>query len=171
MSIHQNHESSRAGESHPHALTDPDGNVSAHPALIVQPPPDAVSASVQRAQGRGGQSAESSAPSAGDAASDGLNGFALSKQFLPSLVDHLIKPDNVAPSLQPHYRAFYYGLLRPCAPPSVLSLLWVGHLSFSLRIGARGSHVPHKSLNPGHAAFMPDAVWAVSRFSPRLIPG
>jgi hypothetical protein len=48
----------------------PRRTVSAHPALIVQPPPDAASASVQRAQGRGGQSAESSAPSAGDAASD-----------------------------------------------------------------------------------------------------
>ena len=34
-----------------------------------------------------------------------------------------------------------------------------------------GSHVPHKSLNQGHAAFMPDAIWAVSRVSPRLLPG
>jgi hypothetical protein len=59
----------------------------------------------------------------------------------------------------------------PRCPALVLSLLWVGHLSFSLRIGATGSHLPHKSLNQGHAAFMPDAVWAVSRFSPRLIPG
>jgi len=24
-----------------------------------------------------------------------------------------------------------------------------------------GSHVPHKSLNQGHAAFVPDAAWAV----------
>src|SRR5918992_322362 len=61
-------ESSRAGESHPHALTDPDMNVAAHPALIVQPPPDAASASAQRAPGYGGQSAGSSARSAGDAA-------------------------------------------------------------------------------------------------------
>jgi len=30
-------ESSRPGESHPQALTDPDVNVSAHPALTVQP--------------------------------------------------------------------------------------------------------------------------------------
>jgi hypothetical protein len=33
-----NDESSRAGEFHPGTLTDPDVNVSAHPALIVQPP-------------------------------------------------------------------------------------------------------------------------------------
>ncbi len=34
----QNHESSSPGESHPQALTEPDVNVSVHPALIVQPP-------------------------------------------------------------------------------------------------------------------------------------
>jgi hypothetical protein len=62
------YKSSRAGESHPHALTDPDMNVAAHPALIVQPPPDAASASARRAPGRGGQPAGSSARSAGDAA-------------------------------------------------------------------------------------------------------
>src|SRR5918999_3944612 len=67
-SITNYYESSRAGESHPHALTDPDMNVAAHPALIVQPPPDAASASAQRAPGHGGQSAGSSARSAGDAA-------------------------------------------------------------------------------------------------------
>jgi hypothetical protein len=30
-------ESSSAGEFHPHALTEPDVNLSIHPALIVQP--------------------------------------------------------------------------------------------------------------------------------------
>ena len=30
-------ESSSAGESHPHALTDPDVNLSAHPAPLIQP--------------------------------------------------------------------------------------------------------------------------------------
>ena len=35
--LHQNDESSSAGESHPHALTEPDVNLSAHPAPIVQP--------------------------------------------------------------------------------------------------------------------------------------
>lgn len=32
-----NHKSSSPGEFHPQALTEPDGNLSAHPALIVQP--------------------------------------------------------------------------------------------------------------------------------------
>src|SRR5512136_292541 len=40
---------------------------------------------------------------------------------------------------------------------SVLSLLWVLHLSFSLIIGTTGSRVPHKSLTQVHATFMPDA--------------
>ena len=43
-------------------------------------------------------------------------------------------------------------------------------LGFSLRIGTTGSHVPHRSLNQGHAAFMPDASWAASRFLPTRIP-
>ncbi len=34
------HESSRAGESHPHPLTEPDVNVSTHPALTIQPSPE-----------------------------------------------------------------------------------------------------------------------------------
>src|ERR1039458_8602282 len=47
--------SSRPGEFHPQALTDPDMNVSAHPALIVQPPLDAAIASEQRARDRARQ--------------------------------------------------------------------------------------------------------------------
>ena len=43
--------SSSAGESHPHALTEPDVSLSAHPALIVQPLVEAWS-NVQRAAGR-----------------------------------------------------------------------------------------------------------------------
>ena len=60
--------SSRPGESHPQALTEPDMNVSAHPALTVQPLLDATSASGQRAPGRRPRWPVSGAPSAGDAA-------------------------------------------------------------------------------------------------------
>ena len=56
----------------------------------------------------------------------------------------------------------------PLCPASVLWSSWGFHLDVSLRIGATGSHVPHKSLNQGHAAFMPDAVWAVGRYLPDL---
>ena len=51
-------------------------------------------------------------------------------------------------------------------------------LGFSLYIGATGSCVPYRSLSQGHAAFMPDAGWAISRRSPNpcsrepgMIPG
>ena len=47
----QSARSSSAGESHPHALTEPDVSLSAHPALIVQPLVEAWS-NVQRAAGR-----------------------------------------------------------------------------------------------------------------------
>ena len=50
--LKDNDQSSRPGESHPQALTEPDMNVSAHPALTVQPLLDATSASGQRAPGR-----------------------------------------------------------------------------------------------------------------------
>ena len=58
-------------------------------------------------------------------------------------VDLSIKPDSVAPSLQRHCSTFIT-TTRNSAPV--------------LRIGATGSHVPHKSLKQVHAAFMPDAV-------------
>src|SRR6266542_1865259 len=54
----------------------------------------------------------------------------------------------------------------PLGPALVLSRSWGRHLRFSLAIGATGSHVPHTSLDHGHAAFMPDAAWAVSRSLP-----
>jgi hypothetical protein len=58
-------------------------------------------------------------------------------------------------------------LIRDDPPPclaSVLSRSWVFHLRFSLNIETTGSHVPSKSLNQGHAIFMPDAAQTVSRF-------
>src|SRR5579863_6236221 len=37
VGIHQDHQSSSAGDSHPHALTEPDVTVARHPALRLQP--------------------------------------------------------------------------------------------------------------------------------------
>jgi hypothetical protein len=54
-------ESSRPGESHPQALTDPDMNVSAHPALIVQSAHDATAANEQTAVGLSTQSCKPTA--------------------------------------------------------------------------------------------------------------
>ena len=63
------HTSSRPGESHPQALTDPDVNLAAHPALTVQPSPDGAIASAQTTRYSGRPSAVSSVLSADDAAS------------------------------------------------------------------------------------------------------
>jgi hypothetical protein len=54
-------ESSSAGESHPRALTEPDVNLAAHPALSV-PPPRTTGASVRTALAGGGPSVVASAP-------------------------------------------------------------------------------------------------------------
>ena len=57
----QNDESSSAGESHPHALTEPDVNLSTHPALIAQPSARDPSASGQTFRVADGQSVPTSA--------------------------------------------------------------------------------------------------------------
>jgi len=44
-------------------------------------------------------------------------------------------------------------------------------LDFSLGITATGSHVPRKSLNQDHAAFMPVTTEAVNRWRLDWIPG
>src|SRR5215475_7099869 len=53
--------SSSAGESHPHALTDPDVNLAAHPAPIVQPQAIPPFANAQRGAAAVGQSARANA--------------------------------------------------------------------------------------------------------------
>ena len=92
------------------------------------------------------------------------NDFALSKQILPVRVVRSTKPDDVAPSVQPHYRAFAPTTSNSAPVPRVgtLTLAKAVRLDFSLGIGATGSYVPYQSLNQGHAAFMPGASWAVN---------
>src|SRR5512136_446881 len=85
-------------------------------------------------------------------------------------VDQSVKLIDPTPSLHLHYETS--SLLRvgpPLCSASVLSPLWVLHLSFSLNIEATGSQVPCKSLDQVHAAFTPEAAWAVSRSSPKLV--
>src|ERR1039457_4723225 len=88
-------ESSRPGEFRPQALTDPDMNVSAHPALIVQPPLDAAIASEQRARDRARQPCESSVRLAGGAAS--------SVCISPWPSTRGAGPDSAAPGKAPIY--------------------------------------------------------------------
>ncbi len=81
------------------------------------------------------------------------------------MVDYSIKLDDVAPLLRSHYEPSSLLLATPpLCSASVLSFSWGHHLNFSLSIGATVSHVPHKSLDQLHAAFMPDAVQAVNRY-------
>jgi MFS family permease len=87
--------SSRPGEFHPQALTDPDVNVSAHPALIVQPSLDTAIASERRARDRARQPCESSARLAGDAAS--------SVCISPWPSTRGAGPDSAAPGKAPIY--------------------------------------------------------------------
>ncbi len=102
-----------------------------------------------------------------------LNGFALSTGLLPTSVGPRIKPNDTAPSLQLHYRAFITttGGSVPVPRIGTLTLGGTTPLGFSLGIETTGSHVPCKSLDQGHATFMPDAIWTVSRSPSRLIPG
>src|ERR1700692_2883407 len=100
-------------------------------------------------------------------------GFALSKGFLPLLVDPWQELNNATPSVRLHYRA-----LSPntgCSAP-VLPLRYshpYGDLPFGFLPSHRGtgSHVPCKSPAQLHAAFMPDVVRAAIRPSPGLVPG
>jgi hypothetical protein len=65
-------QSSHAGESHPRVLTELNVNVSAHPALAIEPPTDAATASEQTGLCHGLPSPQSSVPPASDAASGRL---------------------------------------------------------------------------------------------------
>ena len=93
-------------------------------------------------------------------------------------VDRQADPDDPSPSLRPHYRAS--ALLRDSPPPCPATVLrpsrcWpLGDLPLAAglpgrrSIGATGSHVPRKSPGQARAAYMPDAIWAVSRLPPDL---
>jgi hypothetical protein len=71
----------------------------------------------------------------------------------------------------------YYETVRPRAPRRYSAPYGGGRLGISLSplarqagdsIGATGSHVPCKSPGQARAAYMPDAIWAVSRLPPDL---
>jgi hypothetical protein len=71
----------------------------------------------------------------------------------------------------------YYETVCPRAPRRYSAPYGDGRLGISLSppapragdsIGATGSHVPCKSPGQARAAYMPDAIWAVSRLPPDL---
>jgi hypothetical protein len=76
-----------------------------------------------------------------------LNGFALSKRFLPSLVDHSLKLNHVAPSLQPHYRAFLTTTRDSAPVPRLGTLALVGQ-PLELLPSHRGDRFPRSTQQP-----------------------
>ena len=84
-----------------------------------------------------------------------------------------MKPDDDAPSVQPHYRTFVptTGVSAPVPRIGTQTLTATDRLGFSLYIGMTGSCVPYRSLSQGHAAFMPDPGWAVGRLPPTRARG
>ena len=83
------------------------------------------------------------------------------------------KLNDDAPSVQSHYGTFnpITSVSAPVPRISSLALADAVRLSFSLHIGTTGSYVPYQSLDQDHAAFMPEASWAVDRFAPNLARG
>ena len=84
-----------------------------------------------------------------------------------------VKPNDDAPSVQFHYRTFdpTTSVSAPVPRIGTLALADAVRLGFSLHIGTTGSYVPYQSLDQDHAAFMPEASWAVDRFAPNLARG
>jgi len=84
-----------------------------------------------------------------------------------------IKPDDDVPSVQRHYSTFVpiTDASAPVFRIGTLVLAVTDRLDFSLNIGTTGSCVPYRSPSQGHAAFMPDAGWAVGRLPPTLARG
>src|SRR5205814_9702792 len=101
------------------------------------------------------------------------NGLALSTLVIPLRVVGGIKPDDDVPSVQRHYSTFVpiTDASTPVFRIGTLVLAVTDRLDFSLNIGTTGSCVPYRSPSQGHAAFMPDAGWAVGRLPPTLARG
>ena len=145
---------SSPGESHPQALSEPDLNLSTHPAPIIQPSAespfacdgDSTFCIIQTALFR---------PLAPPTHNAWLTIFQ-NWMTQPLCSTSITEASTLLRAVPPLYAA------------SVLSSLWVFHLDFSLYIGVVGSHVPHKSLHQVHAAFMPATAWTISRLPPGL---
>src|SRR5216683_820061 len=101
------------------------------------------------------------------------NGLALSMLVIPLRVVGWVEPDDDVPSVQRHYSTFVPTTDAPAPVLRIgtLVLAVTDRLDFSLHIGTTGSCVPYRSPSQGHAAFMPDAGWAVGRLPPTLARG
>ena len=77
------------------------------------------------------------------------NGFALSMVVIPFRVAAVIKPDDDAPSVRPHYRTIdpTMGVSAPVPRIGTQTLAATDRLGFSLHIRTTGSCVPYRSLS------------------------
>ncbi len=126
----QTFESGGAGESHPHAPTDPYVSLSTHTA------PASLPLEISRSQA-----------------------YTKRTRFLPVswltfACCELAHPLRSSPITEPSTLILDD---PPLCFASVLSFSWDLHLNFSLNIETTGSHVPHKSLTQIHAIFTPEA--------------
>ena len=122
--------------------TQPDVNVSAHPARLIQSEVQATDRALRERI---------------------LPEYRLSKSAML---------DEVPPSLQPHYRTFDTTTRYSVPVPRIGTQAIVGasHLRGSLCIGATGSHVPHQSLDQGHAHLYAGRRLGRKQVPPRLLP-
>jgi hypothetical protein len=75
------------------------------------------------------------------------NGFALSKRFLPVVVDLSVKPDGVTPSLPSHYRTFFATTGHSAPVPRFGTLALVGQ-PLELLPSHRGDRFPRSTQEP-----------------------
>src|SRR6185312_11517535 len=104
-----------------------------------------------------------------------LERLCLVHRLLPFPVGQWPRPNNAAPSLRPHYRAFHAttGCSAPALRIGTLALAVGAFAASPFAPSARrstGSHVPYDSLVELRAAYMPDVARAVSGI-PRADPG
>ena len=127
---------SRPGELHPEPLTEPDMNLSIHPArAIARRLPSSID--------------HQALPAAGH----------------PTAVD-LINGDDPLPSLHGHYTRFVTTTKQSVPSRRIVQPRGWSRLCLFPWHRRVGSHVPYKSLVELRAAYTPDATWAVSGHPP-----
>ena len=148
--------SSSPGEFHPQALTEPDGKLALHPALITQPQAKRSGTTSQRpVPPLDGLTTRRNEPASGRVAAG---------EFIP-LAESARQRNRVIGPLRSMPITGTSTLLQAHPPLCLASVLWPSwgfHLGFSLGIEATGSQVPCSSQDRTRATLMPDATLAVS---------
>ncbi len=153
---------SSPGGFHPQALSEPDLNLSIHPAPIIQPHRISPLSNGQR-----GFHTTSFCLLALPFPLFTVPPFRLSvsQSWLTNLQNWITQSLRSTPitGASPLLRT-----VPPLYLASVLSPSWVLHLWLFPLHPDPGSQVPNRSLYQGHATYMPVTIWTVSRFPPDL---